>query len=181
VVTFGQVKNYSIRTNRKEIGTVRVSKKIEDGKDMYLVSSKVTYELMGQVRRKTFQKTTYNGSCVERTYAKVTVNDSLEEKNIVLKTEQGYTIKEMNGKVDSLSSDCISYTVANLYWQEPVDVLTVFSERFLTHYKVQITDHHVYKVNFGGIKNNFYHYVDGELSKIVVKRLGFGLEIIPKE
>ncbi len=180
-VTFGQVKNYTIQTNRKQIGTVRVTKKTEDGKDMYLVSSKVTYELMGQVRRKTFQKTTYNGSCVERTYAKVTVNDSLEEKNIVLKTEQGYTIKEMNGRVDSLSSDCISYTVANLYWQEPVDISTVFSERFLTHYKVQITDPHVYKVNFGGIKNNFYHYIDGELSKIVVKRLGFGLEIIPKE
>lgn len=181
IVGLGQVKNYQIKKGKTSIGTVRVTKKTEDGKDMCLVSSKVTYELMGKVRRKTFQKTTFNGTCVERTYAKVEVNDSLEEKNKATLRPEGYRFKTLDGSVDSIENQCIDYTVANLYWQEPVDKETVFSERFLKSYTVKKTKPHVYRVNFGGIKNNYYHYEDGVLTKILVKRIGFVIEIVPKE
>ena len=69
----------------------------------------------------------------------------------------------------------VGFTSVMLYYQEPVGIEKVYSERFLEYCSLEALDDHKYKLYLPNRKINYYTYEEGVLLEIFVDRTWFNL------
>jgi hypothetical protein len=70
----------------------------------------------------------------------------------------------------------LRFTTAKLYFQEPLGVKKVYSERFLKYCPIEAQGDSRYKLHLPDKKINYYTYKDDQLIAVMVERTWFNLE-----
>jgi hypothetical protein len=70
----------------------------------------------------------------------------------------------------------LRFTTAKLYFQEPLGIKRVYSERFLKYCPLEAQGDSRYKLHLPDNKVNYYIYKDEQLAAVLVERTWFNLE-----
>ncbi len=79
-----------------------------------------------------------------------------------------------DGKKSTLKEK-IKFTVSKLYFYEPKNINSIYSERHLAFCKITLHKKGVYKLTLPNGNVNYYTYKNGKLEKMTSKRMGFTL------
>lgn len=75
---------------------------------------------------------------------------------------------------------CINSTLTNLYYEEPVNICSVYSERYGQMCTVKKSGENSYTVTLPNGKQSVYSYSDGQCKEVHAELAGFKLRIIKR-
>lgn len=135
---------------------------------LYNINSEVAFWLFGKRRLYYNYRTVYDTSSLLRASSINTLNGSVRSSSAVFRTKGGYDIFIDDKEEQRLEDLEIFYSVSKLYYEEPVGVEEVFSERYGTFMKVEVVEPNKYKVEKPGGRYNIYTFVDGKCTLVEV-------------
>ncbi|MES2381781.1 MAG: DUF6134 family protein [Bacteroidota bacterium] len=78
-------------------------------------------------------------------------------------------VSNINHKVDTIYKPAITFTVADLYFTEPIGLTEIYSNMYGSFVKISDLGNHKYKFTTPDGKVNAYTYINGQLSIIEVE------------
>jgi len=178
---YGQEHTYTVHRGGKEIGIITASLTKSLHTQTYEILSDVTFKILWKsYHRKTSNLVVYEHETMKASYSGVYMNDDLEDStrvNLQQNSYQGY--KHPDDTFSFFDAD-LRFTTAKLYFQEPLGVKKVYSERFLQYCTLEALGDHKYKLNLPSGKTNYYTYVDSALAEVFIDRTWFDLKFRKK-
>ncbi len=176
----GQSSMYVVtRSNGKEIGTVTTSAKQAGEQWTYNVHSDVNFKVLWkEYHRQTSNNVQYQNGYVKESFSCVYMNNELEDSsalNLSGAAYQGFRTPDIRFQLNSK----VQFTTAKLYFQEPVNVDQIYSERFLAYCALEAQGNNKYKLHLPNGKVNYYTYKNHKLIEVLVERTWFDLRIKP--
>lgn len=174
--TFGQKHRFSIKWGKDSIGELTALRIKKGHSETIKISSdsKFTVLLMDQEMTtdciSVFRHDSLNTNTSEsvRNDDKEKVSTSfLNGSYFCLKEDKCFKLKER-----------VKFTVSKLYFYEPKNILSIYSERHLTFCKISRVSEGRYKLELPNGNENFYSYQNGQLVEMYSKRMGFVLKFV---
>lgn len=176
-VSFGQVHNYDVYWGKDKIGEIKAVKSSQKGTTTLRIKSEVSFKLMGTHNRTSDLSAKYKNNRLQESLAISTFDDKEEDQTSTRfnSASSNYTFKKNPDLQMTWDSD-ITFSVAKLWFHEPVGISTLFSEVYLDNCTVNELKPHYYELIMPDKKTTQYQYENGVLTKVIVKRVAFTLE-----
>ena len=143
----------------------------------YKILSKVSFRILWKhYHRRTNNLVIYQGESMKTSYSGVYMNDNLEDSTTLNQELTNYRVFKYPEDRYILYGADLRFTTAKLYFQEPVGIQKVYSERFLQYCPLEVQGDHKYKLYLPDNKVNYYTYKDKELVEVSIDRTWFNLE-----
>ncbi|MEP7129010.1 MAG: DUF6134 family protein, partial [Chitinophagales bacterium] len=121
---------FEIFRGQDKIGRV-VAISIADGaKQMYRIETHIDVRVVFSFKADIVVRNTFMNNVLTDAYAKRVLNGKLKINNSILKQDMRYQMVDTEGDT-SFYKGAINYCVSQLYFEEPVNKPTAFSEAFL--------------------------------------------------
>ena len=171
-----QKSTYAVRFAGMEIGEISTSLTESEHIQTYEVISDVSFKVLWKkYNRRTINLVTYENEAMKTSYSGVYINNDLEDSAAMnLEYEKYYCYRYPDERF-VLNDAQVGFTSVMLYYQEPVGIEKVYSERFLEYCSLEALDDHKYKLYLPNRKINYYTYEEGVLLEIFVDRTWFNL------
>ena len=174
---YAQTHWYTIHRGGKQIGEISASLVESEHTETYEILSDVTFKVLWKsYNRKTSHLVVYEHESLTSSSSGVYMNDDLEDSAALNLDYKTYHCFRFPDDRFILSDEGVQFTTAKLYFQEPVGVSQVYSERFLLYCTLEPEGKHRYKLSLPGGKTNYYTYEDNNLSEVYIDRTWFNLE-----
>ncbi|GJM29126.1 MAG: hypothetical protein DHS20C17_17610 [Cyclobacteriaceae bacterium] len=165
----------------KEIGEISASLEESSYTETYTILSDVSFRILWkQYRRKTSNLVVYQGESMKTSYCGVYMNNDLQDSTAMHKEQNSYRVFKYPDGRYQLDNTELNFSTAKLYFQEPVGVQNVYSERFLQQCRLEAQGNHRYKLHLPDNKKNYYTYKDRQLVAVSIERTWFNLEFRKK-
>ncbi|MTI39160.1 DUF6134 family protein [Fulvivirga lutimaris] len=172
-----QQHSYTINLRGDKIGEISATKTEDAGMTSYLVVSDVTFKVLWKsYNRKTEHNLIIENDRIKKSYSGIYMNKNKEDSASMEYLNNNYKCFKFPNKHFNLVNADISYFSAKMYFEEPVHIKSVFSERFLEYCPLEALGDHKYKLSLPNGKDNIYTYVDGKLVEVYVDRTWFSLK-----
>lgn len=172
-----QQHSYIINLRGDKIGEISATKTVENGKTSYLVISDVTFKVLWKsYNRKTEHNLLIENDRIKKSYSGIYMNKTKEDSASMEYLDNGYKCFKFPDKHFNMENADISYFSAKMYFEEPTNIKSVFSERFLEYCPIEPLGDHKYKLSLPNGKENIYTYADGKLVEVYVDRTWFSLK-----
>ncbi len=178
---YGQKHHYSVHRGGKEIGAITASLIEVQETQTYEIHSDVRFKVLWKnYHRKTSNLVTYLGDTMKTSSLGIYMNDDLQDSTTIKFELNNYRCYRYPDDRFILQDTHLQFTTAKLYFQEPVGVHRVYSERFLQYCSLEQQGDHHYKLSLPSGKTNYYTYKDSKLEKVLIDRTWFNLEFRKK-
>ena len=173
----GQQHQYSVHRGGKEIGEISASLTETTYTKTYEILSDVSFKVLWKkYNRKTSNLVVYQEESVKTSHCGVYMNEDLQDSTTMAKVQNSYRVFKYPGDHYMLDDIELNFTTAKLYFQEPVGIRNVYSERFLQPCRLEDQGDHTYKLHLPDNKTNYYTYKDRQLVAVSIERTWFNLE-----
>ena len=178
---YSQKHTYTVHRAGKAIGEVTTSLSESDHTKTYKIISDVNFKVLWRrYNRRTSNLVVYENEAVKTSFLGVYMNNDLEDSSSINLDQNKYNCYRYPDDRFVLNNTEVLFTTAKLYFQEPVGIQSIYSERFLQYCPLEPKGNHKYQLNLPNGRVNYYTYGDDELIEILVDRTWFNLEIRQK-
>jgi len=122
-----------------------------------------------------YTKTRYKNAKLIHAQVTKTVNNQVKENTIVELINNQYTVTKDDKKKHHLQTN-IAFSVAMLYNREPVNLKSIFSEKFGEFCKIETVEKGVYKLHLPDGITSLYHYAHGICTYVKTRFMGQNVE-----
>ena len=177
IQSYGQKHHFKVHKGGKEIGEVTATLKKSLNTQIYKIQSDVSFRILWKhYRRKTNSTVTYRDEFVETSYLGIYMNNEMVDSSTVEQDINEYHAFKFPDDHFVLNQVDLRFTTAKLYFQEPLGIKRVYSERFLKYCPLEAQGDSRYKLHLPDNKVNYYIYKDEQLAAVLVERTWFNLE-----
>lgn len=168
---------YSVHRGGNEIGEITASLNEQAETKTYEILSSVSFKVLWKrYHRRTSNLVVFQRGSLSTSNSGVYMNDELQDSTSLSKEPDYYRLFKYPDDHDLLNDTELDFSTAKLYFQEPVGIQRVYSERFLQYCELEAQEGHRYKLSLPDNKTNYYTYKDQQLVKVFVDRAWFNLE-----
>lgn len=169
--------HYTISRNGKNIGKMKLVCKAEGSDLHFTIQSNVETRLISTLNIGTFDQAHFRNNTLLYSQVIHTVNG--KEKDYV-KTQlvgKQYSLDSgSNSKIKQLNQ-LITYNMIMMYVKEPVDIKTVYSDKFQEFVKINKIGSHLYRLNLPDGNYNDYYFHGGICSQVSIYRSLYTIKI----
>lgn len=159
---------YEIFRGDDKIGRV-VGIQITDGsKKLYRIETHVDVRVIFSVKADIVVRNTFVDGILTEAYAKRVVNNSVKTNSSVLKKGATYQMIDKDQDTTYLKGS-ITRCVSQLYFEEPVNLSSVFSEAFLQQVPIRKSSTGTYELKLPDGRVNHYTYVNGVCTTVTIE------------
>ncbi len=174
---YGQELTYTINLRGGKIGEVNATRKVQSGKEIYEVISDVTFKVLWKsYNRVTENYLTFENGQIQSSLAAVYMNKTKEDSAAMHLINDKYSCYLFPDKKYEIENAKIDFFAAKLYFEEPINVKSVFTERFLEYSPLTHLGNNQYKLSLPNGKENIYTYKNGILVEVLIDRTWFVLK-----
>ena len=174
---YGQKHHFSVHRGGKEIGEITATLKESLNTKTYKIQSDVSFHVLWKrYRRKTSNTVTYRNESLETSYSGIYMNNEMVDSSTIEQDINDYHAFKFPDDRFVVNNVDLRFTTAKLYFQEPLGVKRVYSERFLKYCPIEAQGDSRYKLHLPDKKVNYYTYKDDQLIAVLVERTWFNLE-----
>ena len=167
---------YAVRVAGIEIGEITTSLTESEQIQTYEILSDVSFKILWKrYNRKTINLVTYENEAMKTSFSGVYINSDLEDSAVMNLDQKKYHCYRYPDENFVLHEAQLDFTSVMLYYQEPVGIEQVYSERFLEYCNLEAMDDQKYKLYLPNGTVNYYTYGEGMLQEIFVDRSWFNL------
>ncbi len=163
-----QTLEYSIWIGNKEIGQIEAIRAVHEDRKTYKIVSEASFRVIWKYHRTSDMMVVFLNDTLETSTSQVVMNDDLKEDSKYWKDGDAYKYHKQD-KVEFHGSP-ILYSSSMLYFHEPTEVDSVYSETFLDNSFLEKISANQYKLYLPGNRENTYTYENGELMEILADR-----------
>ncbi|MEM5565048.1 DUF6134 family protein [Psychroserpens sp. AS72] len=158
---------FDIVHKKKVIGNLKASRTITDSKIHYQSSTTINTRIMKEIRVNYKYDVTFEAQLLEKSDVNITVNENPHAKTETEWEDNSYQVIK-NGKYENRINDSISYSTVQMFFNEPVNINTCYSEQNGSFNTIIELGNHTYKkINSKG-NENIYYYDMGVLKKATI-------------
>lgn len=158
---------FDIIHNEKVIGNLKASRTITDSKIHYQSSTTIKTKIIKDIRVNYKYDVTFKAEVLEKSNVNITVNENPHAKTVTKWEDDSYQIVK-NGKNENTINDSITYSTVQMYFKEPININTCYSEQNASFNTIIAMGNHTYKkINAKGNENTYY-YDKGILKKATI-------------
>ncbi|MBK9730278.1 MAG: hypothetical protein IPO83_03150 [Chitinophagaceae bacterium] len=159
---------FEIFRGQDKIGTV-VAISIADGaKQMYRIETHVDVRVVFSFKADIVVRNTFMNNVLTDAYAKRVLNGTVKVNNSILKQDVRYQMVNKD-RDTTFYKGTINYCVSQLYFEEPVNKATAFSEAFLQQVPLSKSNKGTYELKLPDGNVNHYTYINGECTEVAIE------------
>jgi hypothetical protein len=132
------------------------------------VVSDALYRIVWKYHRTSNMTSIYVNDTLNSSTSINKMNDDVKEHSEFWKDDDGYKCHHQD-KIE-MEENVVLFSSVKLYFQEPIDIDSVYSETFLEMSYLENLGSNKYKLYLPGNRENTYVYKNGELQEIRVDR-----------
>ena len=144
------------------VGSLKASKTIKDSKVHYQSVTTINTRVIKEIDVNYLYNVTYENDKLKRANVLIDVNDK-PYADILTTWENSYYQITKNGKKELVVEDNIDYATILLYFQEPKNVNSCYSEQDGSFNQILALGNHAYKKINANNNENTYYYQNGIL------------------
>lgn len=172
--------HFNIVHNNKVIGSLKATKTIKDSKTYYQSSTTIETQIIKEIRVNYKYDVAFEDNMLETSNVDITINEKPHAKTYTKWKRTAYQVIT-NEKDKKDIKDSIFYATVQLYFKEPKNVSTCYSEQDGSFNSIVALGHHGYKkINSKGRENSYY-YKKGVLKKATIDGGLIKFEIIARK
>lgn len=171
-----QVK-FDILKNDKSIGTLQIEKREVSPFTDYQLSSKIEASFIKKFRINASEKFRYKHDKLIYSFIERSINKKANAPKELVFKEDRYIIKDEGGK-RILPKTKINYNLVLLYFNEPLDINSVYCDNQQVMVTVKDIGNNQYRVDFPDGASNIFHYRAGRCVQIDVYGKFFKVKLI---
>jgi len=158
---------YTINFNGMEVGSLKVYRKSAHTTFYYSFISQVDYTFVKHFDiRFDIQSCFKEGNLVE-SYFCHKVNGATKSDCKLEKEDKGYKVTT-GERAYKLLTNSVKYSITTLYFQEPLKIRKVFSERYAQFLPIKKLEGHQYVIIMPGGRENYYKFSEGICKEVNV-------------
>jgi len=177
--TFEERIIFDVIRNEKVIGNLKATKTIKDSKTYYKSSTSIKARIIKEIRVNYKYNVTFDSESLQQSNVNITVNEKSHAKTSTEWDNNTYQVVK-NGKDEATITNAISYSTVQLYFEEPKNITTCYSEQNGSFNTIIAMGNHVYKKVNASNNENLYYYKNGLLTKATIDGGLIQFEIIRK-
>ncbi|QXP61330.1 DUF6134 family protein [Olleya sp. HaHaR_3_96] len=177
--TFEEKIIFDVIRNEKVIGNLKATKTIKDSKTYYKSSTSIKARIIKEIRVNYKYNVTFDSESLQQSNVNITVNEKSHAKTSTEWDNNTYQVVK-NGKDEATITNAISYSTVQLYFEEPKNITTCYSEQNGSFNTIIAMGNHVYKKVNASNNENLYYYKNGLLTKATIDGGLIQFEIIRK-
>ncbi|AUC77779.1 hypothetical protein CW732_06890 [Olleya sp. Bg11-27] len=177
--TFEEKIIFDVIRNEKVIGNLKATKTIKDSKTYYKSSTSIKARIIKEIRVNYKYDVTFDSESLQQSNVNITVNEKSHAKTSTEWDNNTYQVVK-NGKDEATITNAISYSTVQLYFEEPKNITTCYSEQNGSFNTIIAMGNHVYKKVNASNNENLYYYKNGLLTKATIDGGLIQFEIIRK-
>ncbi|WP_194507761.1 DUF6134 family protein [Psychroserpens luteus] len=158
---------FDIVRNNKVIGSLKATRTIKDSKIHYQSSTTIETKIIKDIRVNYKYDVTFEAELLEKSNVNITVNENPHAKTVTEWEDDSYQVVK-NGKNENIINDSISYSTVQMYFKEPVNINTCYSEQNGSFNTIIAMGNHTYKKVNSKENENIYYYDMGILKKATI-------------
>ena len=166
---FSQKIRYTMQVNGREMGELQVERRFEN--EIEIITSRTNVKVDFLIKRMevfSLIHTEYEGGLLQKAETRKVVNGEDKEFSKIYRVRTGYHFKNHEDELKNLPHSSINFTVNRLFFQEPVNLNQVFSERFGKYLKIEKAGPGYYLLHVPDEDPNGYYYKNGQFVKLDV-------------
>ncbi len=169
--------NYKVVLGGSDIGVINIIRKTNLNSTVYSLSCEVRKRIIwlytvSEKQESEFSQTKLiRSDCFRKVNGKVKVN-----KQLTL-TSTGYQVKD-GQSVSKLNYSNINDNMLTIYFQEPTNLKSVYSDNFQQFLDIQQQGNSEYKIVLPDGNKNYYTYKNGICTKVKAEHSLFSVELI---
>lgn len=152
--------NYSIIKNDKTIGNIRVERSLKDDITEYLFESRAKVKILYNIEIYDKMGVTFKQNILQQAKLYRTMNGKLKVNNTATWNGNFYNLSDKDG-ANGFLQQSIFCSTASLYFSEPGNLKSVFSEKFQKMVPIQKIDSKRYRINLPNGNTTTYTYNSG--------------------
>ncbi|SHG94718.1 DUF6134 family protein [Chryseobacterium vrystaatense] len=152
--------NYSIIKDDKTIGNIRVERYLKDDITEYLFESRAKVKILYSIEIYDKMGVTFKQNMLQQAKLYRTMNGKLKVNNTATWNGSFYNLSDKDGANGSLKQSIFSST-ASLYFNEPGNLKSVFSEKFQKMIPIQKINSNKYRIDLPNGNTTTYTYSKG--------------------
>ena len=152
--------NYSIIKDDRTIGNIRVERSLKNDITEYLFESRAKVKILYSIEIYDKMGVTFKQNILQQAKLYRTMNGKLKVNNTATWNGNFYTLSDKDGANGSLKQSIFSST-ASLYFNEPGNIKSVFSEKFQKMIPIQKINSQKYRINLPNGNTATYTYSGG--------------------
>ena len=156
------------------VGKILASRSIAGDRTTYLMTSYSEFDIIWKQVVRSVANTEYVAGSLLSCHTNMSVNGSLRDSSHMSPIEDQLRCYVHPGR-HFIMPGAVTWTTARMYFEEPVDQLTIFVESVLKYCPLERIGPATYRLTMPDEKVNDYVYLNGVLSEIRVDRSFFDL------
>lgn len=178
--TVNTVLNFDIVMNEKTIGSLKATKTNKNSQNYYHSSTTVKTRIIRNITVNYTYDVSFENGQLRKSDVNIIINDRPHAETATEWRNNEYQMTK-NGKEKEVLKKPIKFTTVLLYFEEPENINSCFSEQDGTFNTIIPLGNHSYKkINAKG-KENIYYYKDGALERATIDGGLASFEIIAKK
>ena len=158
---------FDIIHNEKVIGNLIATRTITDSKIQYQSYTTIKTKIIKDIQVNYKYDVIFEAELLEKSNVNITVNENPHAQTVTEWEDDSYQVVK-NGKNKNTINDSISYSTVQMYFKEPVNINTCYSEQNGSFNTIIAMGNHTYKkINAKGNENTYY-YDKGILKKATI-------------
>lgn len=160
IVAQGEALVYTVMKGDKNVGEFRIDRKSVNNITEYSSQSVVKVNMLVTIKVTDKMKVSYNGNRMERAELHRTLNGLVRVNNLATWNGSSYHMTNKDNDVTTLRH-LIHYSTASLYYLEPSNIPSVFSENFQKMIAVKSVGNRKYTLELPNGNKTSYTYANG--------------------
>lgn len=162
-----QTLRYDVVYKEDKIGNMQVNENRSDGIVNLKMVSNVRMHMIFAIKMYTEEASSFkDGKLIySSVYRRVNGKEKANKQTRAV-GDNYQTLSE--GNVDMVNNKAIGFNIHSLYFREPLNLKTVYSDNFLQLLPIKKIDDHCYKVELPDGNYNYYFYKNGICNKVEV-------------
>ncbi|WP_111707694.1 DUF6134 family protein [Lutibacter citreus] len=170
---------FDVVHNTKVIGSLKATKIIKNSQTIYKSSTTIKTRIIKDICVNYKYNVIFKDAFLETSNVHITINDKSHTKTLTEWKDAKYQIIK-NEKKRKTFKDSISYSTVQLYFNEPINIKSCYSEQDGSFNTIVAMGNYTYKkVNSKG-KENMYFYKKGILKKAIIDGGAIKFKIIAR-
>lgn len=169
VITLSQERQleYHIKRNGTVVGNIRFTQNSTGNRTILKMESEVKTRFIFTFTARSKEETIYDNGILTWSSIYRKLNGSVKADKKTKATGNSYTIFK-GSQEEKLNNYPIRYNMLSIYWTEPVNISSVYSDNFQQYVTIQKINAHHYKIKFPDGNYNEYYYNNGICTKVEV-------------
>ncbi len=159
---------YEIYRGNDKIGQVVAVEISEGSRKVIRIETHIDVRVLFTVKVDVVVRNVFEAEVLTEASVRRVINGSVKINNTITRTDKKYQMVNMNHDT-SYYAGSIGKCVSQLYFDEPVNLSSVFSEAFLKQVPLQKSGTSTYQLNLPDGNINHYTYVNGVCTLVTIE------------